>query len=107
VEVRGSTPGNARIFSSPQRPDWLWGPPSFLLHGYRGLPGIKRQGCEADHLHLSNAEVKNGGFIPPLPYMSSWNNDSQVIKHKDKFTFTVYAGVTWMDSLSITVLATL
>jgi hypothetical protein len=26
-----------RFFSSPQRPDLLWGPPSLLSNGYRGL----------------------------------------------------------------------
>jgi hypothetical protein len=32
---------------------------------------IKQPGCEADHLPLSNAEVKNGGAIFLLPNMSS------------------------------------
>jgi hypothetical protein len=27
----------SRIFSSPRRPGRLWGPPSFLSNGYRGL----------------------------------------------------------------------
>jgi hypothetical protein len=27
----------SRIFSSSRRPDRLWGPPSFLFNGYRGL----------------------------------------------------------------------
>jgi hypothetical protein len=26
-----------RFFSSPQCPDWLWGPPSLLYNGYQGL----------------------------------------------------------------------
>jgi hypothetical protein len=29
-------PGEARFFSSPRRPDRLWGPPSLLSNGYRG-----------------------------------------------------------------------
>jgi hypothetical protein len=35
VEVR--VPVGSRIFSSPRRPDRLWGPPSLLSDGYRGL----------------------------------------------------------------------
>jgi hypothetical protein len=31
-----------RVFSSPNHPDQLWGPPSFLFNGYRGsFPGGK------------------------------------------------------------------
>jgi hypothetical protein len=30
-------PADFRIFSSPYRPDRLWGPPNFLSNGYRGL----------------------------------------------------------------------
>jgi hypothetical protein len=33
----GSIPGNARFLSSPQCPDRLWGPPSLLFKGFRGL----------------------------------------------------------------------
>jgi hypothetical protein len=36
-------------------------------------PGVKRQGCEADHSPPSSAEAKKGGAIPPLPHMSSWH----------------------------------
>jgi hypothetical protein len=30
-------PVGSRIFSSPIRPDRLWGPPNLLFNGYRGL----------------------------------------------------------------------
>jgi hypothetical protein len=30
-------PVGSRIFSSPLRPDWLWGPPNFLSNGYWGI----------------------------------------------------------------------
>jgi hypothetical protein len=37
-------------------------------------PGVKRSGREADHSPPSNAEVKNGGAVPPLPRMFSWHS---------------------------------
>jgi hypothetical protein len=46
---RGLISGRVKTFSSPQRPDQLWGSPSLLYNRYRG---VKRQGREADHLHL-------------------------------------------------------
>jgi hypothetical protein len=43
--------------------------------GARGVfPGVKRPGREADHSPPSNAEVKNGGAIPPLSHMPSWHS---------------------------------
>jgi hypothetical protein len=35
--VRVRVPVGSRIFSSPRRPDRLWGPPNLLSNGYRGL----------------------------------------------------------------------
>jgi hypothetical protein len=34
---RVRVPVGSRIFSSPQRPDRLWGPLNLLSNGYRGL----------------------------------------------------------------------
>jgi hypothetical protein len=36
-EVGVRVPVGPRIFSSPRRPDRLWGPPNLLSNGYRGL----------------------------------------------------------------------
>jgi hypothetical protein len=46
-------PAGARFFSSPYRPDRLWGPSSVLSNGYRVFfpPEVKRQGRKTDH-HL-------------------------------------------------------
>jgi hypothetical protein len=33
-------------------------------------PGVKQQGCEADHSHPSSAEVKNGGATFPYVFMA-------------------------------------
>jgi hypothetical protein len=43
---------------------------------------------ETDHSPPSNAEVKNGGAIPPLPHTSVWCG-GYVINHRGKFTFTL------------------
>jgi hypothetical protein len=34
---QSSSPGKVKIFSSPRRPERLWGPPNLLAIGYRGL----------------------------------------------------------------------
>jgi hypothetical protein len=76
LAARGSVPCSVRFFYCAQRADPLWGRPSLLSDGYRGLfpPGIKRPGREADHSPPSSAEVKKGKAIPPLPHTVSWHN---------------------------------
>jgi hypothetical protein len=52
----GAIPGGGwEVFSSPPRPERLWGPPS--LQGALSL-GVKWPGREADHSPPSSAEVK-------------------------------------------------
>jgi hypothetical protein len=68
LDGRASVPGSGKIlFSSPQRPNRLWGPMNFLSNGYPGRHSRKkkRPRREADHLPPSSAGVKNGGAIPP------------------------------------------
>jgi hypothetical protein len=62
------------ISSSSPGPERLWGPASLPSNGYCGGGGdlslvVKRPRHEADHSPLSSAQVKNGGVIPPLPYV--------------------------------------
>jgi hypothetical protein len=65
----------SRIFSSPCRPDRLWGPPNLLSNGYRGAlsPGVKRAGREADHSPPTSAEFKKMWIYtstPPYAFMA-------------------------------------
>jgi hypothetical protein len=62
-------PVGSRFFSSPLRPDRLWGPPHLLSNGTGRLfpPGLKRPGCEADHSPLASAEVKQMWIYTSTP----------------------------------------
>jgi hypothetical protein len=72
----GSIPGtDKKAFSSPQRPDLLWGQPSLLYNRYRELFLWEYSGTDVkltDHSPPSNVEVKNGGATPQIPHISSW-----------------------------------
>jgi hypothetical protein len=67
VEVR--VPVGSRIFSSPCRPDRLWGPPNLLSIGYWG---VKRPGREADTSPPTSAEVKKVWIYTSTPHTPSW-----------------------------------
>jgi hypothetical protein len=68
-------PAGWRIFSSPNRPDRLWGP---LQTPVQWVPGVvslsvKRQGREADHSPPASAEVKKMWIYtstPPYVFMA-------------------------------------
>jgi hypothetical protein len=47
-------------------------------------PGVKWPGSEAYHSPPSNADVNNGGAIPPLPHVFM---AYYLLKHRNNFTF--------------------
>jgi hypothetical protein len=58
---RGSIPDRRKgLFSSPQRPDRLWGPPSLLSSGYRGL---KQPGPRMVELYLHSPYVSMAWWL--------------------------------------------
>jgi hypothetical protein len=75
------------FFSSPPRPDRLWGPPSLLSNGYQGLfsPGVNWLGNEAVYSPASSPEVKNARSYTSTPQyvFMKW----YLFKHRDNFTF--------------------
>jgi hypothetical protein len=66
-------PVGASFFSSPRRPDRLWGPPSLLKWLPESLSlGVKQPGHEADR-SPTRAEVKNTWVYtstPPYAFMT-------------------------------------
>jgi hypothetical protein len=68
LDGRGSNPGRSKnfLFTTPRPTLGPTQPP------IQWVPGLKRQGSEADHSPPSSAEVKSSGAIPLLPHTSSW-----------------------------------
>jgi hypothetical protein len=69
-------PEESRFFSSPRRPDWLWGPPKVQYNGYRGLlpRGQSGRGVKlTTHLRLM-PRSRQCGSMHPLLYRPSWRN---------------------------------
>jgi hypothetical protein len=82
LEGLGSIPDSAIFFSSPQA--------SYLMGKGDSLPGVKRQGSEADHSPPSSAEVKKVRAILPFRRVSSWRS-AEPIKRRGIFIF--YAAI--------------
>jgi hypothetical protein len=87
----GSIPGRSwELFSSPPRPERLWGPqpPIQWVPGCLSL-GVKRPWLEVDHSLPSSAEFKECMEL----YLHSPNTPSRrgaQLKHRDNFTFYLY-----------------
>jgi hypothetical protein len=74
--VRVPIPVGASIFTSPCRPDRLWGSPNFPSNGHRGLfpRGYSGRGVKlTTHFQLV-LRSRNRGFIHPLPHTPSWRS---------------------------------
>jgi hypothetical protein len=105
--IGGSSPGRDwGFFSSPPRPDQLWGPHSLLSSGYQVffLGGVNWPRREADHSHLVPRSkcVELYLYCPNTP---SWCC-AQLKKHGDYFNFTL-ATCVWMGANYILLLLSL
>jgi hypothetical protein len=67
--VGDRVPVGSRIFTSPNRPHRLWGPPNLLSKGYGGAlsPGVRRPGREVDHSPPTSAEIKKMWIYTSTP----------------------------------------
>jgi hypothetical protein len=75
-------PVRPRIFSSPRRPDRLWGPPYLVSSGNLWLfSGFKRPGREADQSPPASAQVKKIWIYTSIPHTLSWRS-AQLVKHR-------------------------
>jgi hypothetical protein len=82
IGVRGFDSRRAsRPTLGPTHPPIHWVPEAIL-------PGVKRQGREADHSPLSSAEVNNTWrhTCTPQYVFMAW----YLVKHRDNFTFTFH-----------------
>jgi hypothetical protein len=73
LDVWGLIPSRSkRFFSTPQCPDWLWILPACYPVGTGSyFPRIKQLGRKTYHSSPPNAELKNEGAVPLLPYTFS------------------------------------
>ena len=72
--MQGSNPGRGKkCFLSPQGLEQPWGTPSSILHGHHSsFPGVKRQGCDVDRLHLVLRLRMCVALDIDSPYKPSW-----------------------------------
>jgi len=75
-----------RFFTSPKKPDYLWGLPSFLCSGFHATlsQDIKVPGHKVYHSFPSSTRVKKSGTVPsPFIILMTW----YLIKYKHNFTY--------------------
>ena len=70
-------------FPPPRRPNWLWGPSSFLLNGYRGsFSRVEWPRREPNHQTLYLApRFRRNRAITLLPCTHSWHKQEKITNH--------------------------